>query len=333
MIDGKVFVTRQVAPEVVDLLRREFAAVDVWESPLPPTPRQLRKRARGCVALITMLTDRVDAALLEAAPGLKVVANVATGYDNFDLAAAAARGVLLANTPGVLEKTTADMAFALLLAAARRVVEASQEAKAGAWGPWHPLSWLGRDVHERTLGVVGLGHIGLEVAKRAKGFDMRVLYTARTRHAKEEARYGLEYMSGLTALLQQSDFVTLHVPLTPETRGLIGAGELRAMKPTAILINTSRGEAVDQAALLDALRRGTIAGAGLDVTTPEPLPAGHALWGLPNVVITPHIGSATHDTRRRMALLAAENVIAACSGVPMPAGLDLEVLGGPPAEG
>ena len=333
MIDGKVFVTRQVASEVVDLLRREFDAVDVWQGPLPPTPQELREGAQGCVALITMLTDRVDAELLEAVPDLKVVANVATGHDNFDLAAASARGVRLANTPGVLEKTTADMAFALLLAVARRVVEASQEAKAGAWGPWHPLHWLGWDVHERTLGVVGLGRIGLEVAKRAKGFDMRVLYTARTRHLQEEVRHGLEYVPSLTPLLREVDFVTLHVPLTTETRGLIGGEELRAMKPTAILINTSRGEAVDQEALLDALRQGTIAGAGLDVTTPEPLPPSHALWGLPNVVITPHIGSATHDTRRRMALLAAENVIAACKGVEMPTGLDLGVVGRPPADG
>ena len=333
MINGKVFVTRQVASEVVDLLRREFAVVDVWQGPLPPTPQELREGAQGCVALITMLTDRVDAELLEAVPGLKVVANVATGHDNFDLAAASGRGVRLANTPGVLEKTTADMAFALLLAVARRVVEASQEAKAGAWGPWHPLHWLGWDVHERTLGVVGLGRIGLEVARRARGFDMRVLYTALARHPREEAQNGREYVPGLTSLLRESDFVTLHVPLTPETRGLIGGEELRAMKPTAILINTSRGEAVDQEALLDALRQGTIVGAGLDVTTPEPLPLGHALWDLPNVVITPHIGSATHDTRRRMALLAAENVIAACKGVPMPTALDLEEVGRPPADG
>ena len=327
MIEGKVFVTRQVAPEAIELLRREFATVDVWESPLPPTALELRERAQGCVALVTMLTDRVDAALLEAAPGLKAVANVATGYDNFDLAAAAARGVLLANTPGVLEKTTADLAFALLLAVARRVVETSQEAKAGAWGPWHPQLWLGQDVYERTLGIVGLGRIGLEVAKRARGFDMRVLYTARTRHAQEEARYGLEYQPELAALLRQSDFVTLHLPLTPETRYLIGSEALHAMKSTAILVNTSRGEVVDQEALFIALRDGAIAGAGLDVTAPEPLPPDHALWGLPNIVITPHIGSATYATRRRMAVMAAENVIAACTGAPMPSRLDPSFAG------
>ncbi len=319
MIDGKVFVTRQLHADAIELLRREFSRVDVWESPLPPTPAELLERAQGCIALVTMLTDSVDVALLDAVPGLKVVSNVAVGYDNFDLAAAKSRGVLLGNTPGVLTEATADLTFALLLAAARRVTETANAAKAGNWGPWHPQGWLGYDVHQRTLGIVGLGRIGLEVAKRARGFDMRVLYLARHRRPEAERTLGVVYAGALRPLLSEADFVTLHVPLTPDTHHLIGEAELAAMKPTAFLINTSRGDIVDQEALTRALESGAIAGAGLDVTTPEPLPADHALFRLPNVVLTPHIGSASHEARRQMALLAARNVVAACAGRPMPA--------------
>jgi glyoxylate reductase len=317
MIDGRVFVTRHIHPDAVDLLLREFASVDVWEEWTPPTPEQLRERAKGCVALITMVTERVDAALLDAVPTLKVVANVATGYDNFDLAAAAERGVLMSNTPRVLEETTADLAFALILAVSRRIVEAGQDASAGRWGPWDPLKWLGHDVHHQTLGIVGLGKMGRQVAKRAKGFDMRVLYTAKGRHSEDEQELGVEYVQALPELLGEADFVSLHVPLTEQTQHLIDAKALRAMKPTAYLINTSRGEVVDQEALVEALKDGVIAGAGLDVMTPEPLPSDHPLYGFSNVVMTPHIGSATVATRRRMTTMAAENAIAACNGTPM----------------
>ena len=320
MIDGRVFVTRHVHPDAIDLLRREFSSVDVWEEQTPPTPEQLRERAKGCVALVTMVTmvtERVDAALLDAVPTLNVVANVATGYDNFDLAAAAERGVLMSNTPRVLEETTADLAFALMLAVARRVVEAGDEARAGHWGPWDPLKWLGQDLHHQTLGIVGLGKIGRQVAKRARGFDMRVLYTATSRHAEEEQALGVEYGQELPKLLSEADFVSLHVPLTDQTHHLIDATALQTMKGKAYLINTSRGEVVDQEALVEALKEGVIAGAGLDVMTPEPLPADHALYGLSNVVLTPHIGSATVATRRRMTMMAAENAIAACNGTPM----------------
>ncbi len=317
MIDGRVFVTRHIHPDAVDLLLREFASVDVWEEWTPPTPEQLRERAKGCVALITMVTERVDAALLDAVPTLKVVANVATGYDNFDLAAAAERGVLMSNTPRVLEETTADLAFALILAVSRRIVEAGQDASAGRWGPWDPLKWLGHDVHHQTLGIVGLGKMGRQVAKRAKGFDMRVLYTAKGRHSEDEQELGVEYVQALPELLGEADFVSLHVPLTEQTQHLIDAKALRAMKPTAYLINTSRGEVVDQEALVEALKDGVIAGAGLDVMTPEPLPSDHPLYGFSNVVMTPHIGSATVAIRRRMTTMAAENAIAACNGTPM----------------
>jgi glyoxylate reductase len=317
MIDGRVFVTRHIHPDAIELLLREFSSVDVWEERTPPSPEQLRERAKGCVALITMVTERVDAVLLDTAPTLKVVANVATGYDNLDLAAATARGVLMSNTPRVLEETTADLTFALMLAVSRRVVEAGEDASAGRWGPWDPLKWLGHDVHHQTLGIVGLGKIGRLVAKRAKGFDMRVLYTARGRHLEDEGKLGVEYVPALPDLLAEADFVSLHVPLSDQTHRLMDEAALHAMKPTAYLINTARGEVVDQEALVQALKEGEIAGAGLDVMTPEPLPADHQLYRFSNVVMTPHIGSATVVTRRRMTIMAVENVVAGCKGTPM----------------
>ena len=318
MIDGRVFVTREVAPEALARLREEFAEVDVWEAFAPPTPEQFAGRAAGCAAVLTMVTDRVDGALLDAAPTVRVVANMAVGYNNVDVAACSARGVLVSNTPNVLEETTADLAFALMLAAARRVVETDADTRAGNWGVWHPGQWLGTDVWGASLGIVGMGGIGSAVARRARGFDMRIRYTANNRRAEAEGALGAEYVPDLRELLAASDFVSLHVPLTDSTHNLIGAGELAAMRPTAFLINTSRGDVVDTAALLSALREGRIAGAGLDVTAPEPIPADHPLLSLPNVVVTPHIGSASQSTRRRMAMLAAENAIAACKGEPMP---------------
>ena len=328
MIDGKVFVSRQIDPDAIELLRREFATVDVWEDHNPPSAEVLRERASDCVALVSLLTEKVDEALLDAAPGLKVVSNVAVGFNNFDLAAASARGVLLSNTPGVLTKTTADLTFTLLVAVARRLVEAVDDARAGQWGPWHPMDWLGQDIYGSTLGIVGLGRIGLEMARRASGFDMRVLYTDQVKRSEQEEReYGLEYVPSLKLLLPQADFVTVHVPLMPQTHHLIGAEVFKAMKPTAFLINTSRGEVVDQDALVSALREGAIAGAGLDVTTPEPLPPDHPLMSMANVVLAPHIGSATRATRRSMAMLAAENAIAACKGTPMPSQIDTSGAG------
>jgi glyoxylate reductase len=317
-IAGRVFVTRDLAPPVIQRLRDEFSEVDVWEPYGPPAPRELAERTTGCVALLTMVSDRVDAALLDAAPTLKVVANMAVGYNNVDIAAAAARGVVITNTPNVLEETTADMAFALMLAVARRVVESDADTRAGNWGLWHPGLWLGNDVHGATLGIVGLGTIGSAVARRAGGFDMRIKYTARNRQSETEAAVGAEYVPDLRDLLGQSDFVSLHVPLTDATRDLIGVPEFRAMKSTAYLINTSRGDVVNTDALLAALQDGAIAGAGIDVTAPEPIPPDHPLLKQSNLVITPHLGSATHATRIRMAMLAAENAIAACTGAPVP---------------
>jgi glyoxylate reductase len=255
-----------------------------------------------------------------------VVSNFAVGFDNIDIPAATARGILVGNTPGVLTETTADFAFTLLLAAARRVVEGVDYVRAGRWRTWGPLLLTGPDVHHATLGLVGLGRIGVEMAKRARGFDMRVLYSDVVRRADLEASYGLEHTS-LEDLLRQADFISLHTPLTPQTHHLIGHEQLRMMKPSAILVNTSRGPVVDTEALAEALRAGAIGGAALDVTDPEPLPADHPLVALPNCIVVPHIASASHATRAAMARIAAENLLAGLHGAPLPAGLNPEAQG------
>jgi glyoxylate reductase len=266
--------------------------------------------ASGSDALLALLTDRVDGDLLDAAPSLRAVANYAVGTDNVDLNAATSRGIPVGNTPDVLTETTADLAFALMLAAARRVVEADSAVRAGEWPEWQPDAFLGHDVHGAVLGIVGFGRIGRAVARRAEGFGMTVLH-------------GLP----LDELLERSDFVSVHVPLTPETRGMIGARELGLMKKTAILVNTARGPLVDTAALEQALRSGAIAGAALDVTDPEPLPASHPLLGAPNLVVAPHVGSASHRTRAAMADMAVDNLLAALAGERMPHCANPEVYG------
>jgi glyoxylate reductase len=311
----RVFVTRKLPGDALDRLR-EHADVDLWPDDLPPPYDELREHARDADGLICLLTDRIDAALLEGATRLRVISNVAVGYDNIDLAAAAGRGIPVGNTPGILTETTADLAFALLLAAARRVVEGDRFERAGRWQTWDPSLLLGRDVHDATLGIVGYGKIGQAVARRAQGFSMRVLYPARgdrldaSRHPGEPV--------ALDDVLRRSDFVSLHVPLTPQTHHMIGERELRAMKPAAILVNTARGAIVDQPALVRALREGWIAGAGLDVMEEEPLPPSDALLSAPNVVLLPHIGSASHATRARMASMAVDNCLAGLRGEPLP---------------
>ncbi|MBI4199213.1 MAG: D-glycerate dehydrogenase [Chloroflexi bacterium] len=309
----RVFVTRTVPDAALQLLRAG-TDLEVWQGELPPSPGELREKARDAVGLLTTLTDRVDAALLDAAPRLKVVSNVATGTDNVDVAEATRRGVLVGRTPGVLVKTCAEFTMALLLASARRVVESDRYVHQGAWKTWHPMAFLGRDLAGQTLGIAGLGQIGLEVARRALAFEMRLVYFSRTRKHEEERHLPLTWAPGLKELLPQVDFLTLHVPLTPQTRHLIGERELASMKPTAMLVNTSRGPVVDQRALYQALRDGVIAAAALDVTDPEPISPQDPLLALPNVVITPHIASASHATRTRMAVLAAENLLAALEG-------------------
>jgi glyoxylate reductase len=278
--------------------------------------------------LLTLLTERIDEALLNALPTVKVVSNMAVGFDNIDVDACTRRGVVVCITPDVLTETTADFTWALMLAVARRVCEAAESVRAGTWRTWEPLGFLGRDLSGATLGIVGFGRIGRAVARRARGFDMRVLYTDKTRQSSEVERDLRATFVPLEQLLAESDIVTLHVPLTPETRMLIGARELALMKPRSILINTARGPVVDTEALVRALRTGHIWGAGLDVTDPEPLPADHPLLQCPNVIVTPHIASASETTRARMAELAAENLVAALQNRRPPRSLNWDEVRG-----
>jgi glyoxylate reductase len=302
---GRIFVTRHLPFAALDRLRAEHD-VDVWEQPDPPPPGALRERATAAHGLLTMLTERVDTALLDAAPDLRAIANMAVGTDNIDLAAAAARGIPVGNTPGVLTDATADLAFALLLAVARRLPEGAAEVREGRWGPWQPAHGLGTDVAGATLGIVGWGRIGQAMARRGGGFGMEVIHSSRSSGVP------------LEELLERADFVSVHMPLTPATRHLIDAAALARMQRSAFLINTARGGVVDQVALREALVAGEIAGAGLDVTDPEPLPGDDPLLDAPNLLVVPHVGSATVRTRERMAAMAADNLLAALAGRPMP---------------
>jgi glyoxylate reductase len=312
MARPRVFVTRRIPEEGLRLVR-EQADCRLWDDDQPPPRDALLAGARDADGLLCLLTDRIDAELLDAAPRLRVVANMAVGYDNIDVAAATARRIPVTNTPGVLTETTADLAWALLMAAARRVVEADAFTRAGRWKTWEPMLLLGRDVHHATLGIIGLGRIGAEVAKRARGFDMQILYHARNRRPDQERALGLEYVS-LEELLRRSDFISLHTPLNEETRGLIGERELALMKPTAVLINTARGPIVDQRALTAALQARRIAAAGLDVFEEEPIAPDDPLLAVENVVVLPHIGSASVATRGKMARMAAEDCLAVLEG-------------------
>jgi glyoxylate reductase len=312
MTRASVFVTRHLPGGALNYLA-EHTEVDVWPDELPPSPDDLRRRVADSHGLLSLLTERIDVQLLDAAPCLLVVSNMATGFDNIDVKAATDHDVLVTRTPGVLTETTADFAFALLLAAARRVVEGDRYTREGRWKTWGPETLLGQDVHSSTLGIVGLGRIGAEVARRARGFGMRILYNSRNRKTDLASELGAEYRE-LPELLAQSDFVSLHTALSAETRRMINAETLRLMKPSAILVNTGRGPLIDQAALFEAVRDGVIAGAALDVTDPEPMPPDDPLLTLPNVIVTPHIASASVATRSRMAMLAAENLVHALSG-------------------
>lgn len=327
MTRTRVFVARRLPDEGLDPIR-ERCEMDLWQDELPPPRDELLRRVTGVEGVLTLLTDRVDDELLDAAgPQLKVVSNYAVGFDNVDVAACTRRGIPAGNTPGVLTETTADLAFALLMAAARRIDEGSRYVRADRWRSWGPLLLLGVDVHGATLGVVGFGRIGREMAKRAAGFGMRVLYhDVQPASAEDEAALNATRVE-LDRLLAESDFVSLHVNLTDETRHLIGTDALRRMKPTAVLVNTSRGPVVDPAALVEALRDGHIFAAALDVTDPEPMRADDPLLRLDNCLVVPHIASASRVTRGKMAAIAAANLLAGLAGERLPHPINPEVYG------
>jgi glyoxylate reductase len=316
MPGARVFITRLLPQPAMDMIAAS-CDVDVWTEEMPPPRKVILERIRGCAGVVSLLTDRIDAEVMDASKCLTVISNYAVGYDNIDLEAANARRIQVGNTPGVLTETTADLAFALLLAAARRIVEADKFTREGKWKTWGPMLLCGQDIHGASLGLVGLGRIGLAVARRAMGFNMRVSYYDLTRNLDAERQLGIAY-SELDALLSDSDFVSLHVPLTDSTRHMIGQRELGLMKPTAVLVNTARGPVVDQDALYEVLAKRRIAAAGLDVFEREPIEADSPLLTLDNVVLTPHIASASVATRTKMALMAAENLIAGvnCREIP-----------------
>jgi lactate dehydrogenase-like 2-hydroxyacid dehydrogenase len=298
-----VFVTRQLPGEALDRLVAEHD-VEIWPERLPPPRSELMARAPELEGLLSLLTDPVDAELMDAAPKLRAISNYAVGVDNVDVEAAAARGIPVGNTPGVLTESTADLAVALMLAIARRLSEGEAFVRAGEWRTWEPGLMLGRDLHGAIVGIVGYGRIGQAVGRRLEGFGCELLTSNRS--------------TDLGEMLERSDFVTLHCPLTPSTRGLIDEDALRRMKSTSYLVNTARGPIVDTDALAQALHAGEVAGAALDVTDPEPLPADHPLLDAPNLLVVPHVGSATHATRERMADMAVENLLAGLEGRPMP---------------
>lgn len=320
----KVLITRKIFEESIAHVAK-YCDVETNQRDIPLTPQQLIKKLQGKQGAITALTDIVSESVLARCPDLQIVCNVAVGFNNFDVKAATRRSVMMTNTPGVLDDTTADLTWCLILAAGRGLIEADRYFRSGKWKGWGLLQFLGHDIHHKTLGICGLGRIGARVAKRAKGFEMRILYTGRTRAAEEVERdLGATFVDKQT-LLRESDFVTLHVPLSPDTTHYISAAELNLMKPTAVLVNASRGPVVDEKALIRALREGWIASAGLDVYEHEPRPAP-GLTRLKNVVLAPHIGSATMETRLKMANKAAENCVAGLTGRRPPNLLNPEVL-------
>ena len=319
---SRIFITRPIPSAGIDILRGHCEVV-VFPGPKPPTRAELLAGAATADALLPLLTERVDEELLQAAPNMRVIANMAVGYDNIDVAAATARGIPVGNTPGVLTETSADMAFALLLAAARHIVAGADYVRGGHWQTWEPQLLLGQDVYGSTLGIVGLGRIGQAVARRTRGFDMRLLYHGGSDTAAATA-LGAERVP-FAELLRESDFVSIHTPLNPETHHLIDGAALRQMKRTAILINTARGPVVDPAALYEALTSGQIAAAALDVTEPEPPAPDDPLLALPNCLVIPHLGSASVATRAKMATMAAENALAGLRGERLPHCVNEEV--------
>jgi glyoxylate reductase len=324
MSKPRVFVTRRI-PEVGLSRIRETCDAEIWPEQLPPHFDLIKRKVADCDGLVSLLTDRVDGELLDAAPRLKVVSNFAVGFNNVDVPAATARGICVGNTPGALTDATADCAFMLLIAAARRLGAGLLDAREGRWKTWEPVGYLGQDLAGKTLGVVGLGRIGVALAKRCRAaWDMSVLYYDVNPNPHAEAELGARRVD-LDDLLRHSDFVSVHAALTPENRHLLGAPQFKLMKPTAVFVNTARGPLVDQKALYDALKSGTIFAAGLDVTDPEPPSVDDPLLRLPNAIVMPHIASATYSTRDGMADICADNLIAGVTGKPLRAWVNPEV--------
>lgn len=321
MTKPTVFITRIIPNPGLILLNEHFppegiaqSALEIWPHDLPPTRTQLIEHARGADGLLCLLTDKIDGDLMDAiGPQLKIISNFAVGVDNIDVSAATARGIPVGNTPGVLTDATADQAFALMMSAGRRINESERFLRAGNWVTWQPSLLLGADFAGATLGIIGFGRIGQAVAKRAQGFDMRVLYYS----PNAQPAYGAQSVD-LDTLVRESDFISVHVPFKPETRHLVNADFLAKMKPNAVLVNTARGGVLDQTALYNALKSNQIFAAALDVTDPEPLPMDSPLLELENCVIVPHLGSASKKTRDMMSLLAAQNLIAGLKGERLP---------------
>jgi len=326
MTKPKVYVTRELAPEALDMIR-EVAKMKLWTAEFPMPYETLLEQVKDIDGLLCLVNDKVDATLMDAAPQLKVISNYAVGYDNIDIAEATKRGIPVGYTPGVLSETTADFAFALLMAAVRRVAEANRYVRNGLWqSPWEPWTLLSQDIHHSTLGIVGLGRIGTEVARRAKGFQMHVLYHDKIRREDAEKELGVEYVATLSELLSRSDFISLHVNLTEDTRKMIGATEFSMMKPTSTLVNTSRGPVVDQKALYKALKSGQIAAAAIDVSEVEPIPMTDPLLTLENIIITPHIAATSIAASTKVAIMAAANLIAGLRGEVLPNCINPEVF-------
>lgn len=316
-MNPRIYVTRIIPEEALELLKAA-GEVRMWIGELAVPYSTLVEEVKSADGLLCLLSDKVDAALIDGSPRLKVISTYAVGYDNIDVARATQREIPVGNTPGVLTETTADLAFALLMSAARRVTEGDRYVRSGHWRvAWGPMMLLGNDIFGSTLGIIGMGRIGAAVARRARGFSMHILYYNKSRRKDIEQELGAEYVP-LPELLRRADFVSVHVPLTAETQHMIGTGEFSLMKPTAILVNTSRGQVVDQEALYHALKSGQIYAAAIDVAEVEPIPADSPLLTLDNLVITPHIGSASTATRTRMAIMAAENLISGLKGEKLP---------------
>lgn len=326
MSKPKAYITRQIPQEAIDIIANH-CDYTIWDKEATPAPRDVLLRSIADVdGVLTMLTERVDSEFLAAAPQCKVIANMAVGYDNVDLAALTKRNVLLTNTPDVLTETTADLVWALILATARRIVEGQKTIEADAWTTWSPMFMVGQDVFGATLGIVGAGRIGAAVARRASGFNISIMYHNRRPSPNLETHTGATYCNSLDVMLSEADIVVALVPLTESTRGMFGAREFALMKPTALFINAARGPIVNEGELYKALQHGRPWAAGLDVFEQEPIRADHPLLTLPNVTAVPHIGSATVATRIRMATVAATNLIAALTGQPVPNAVNPDVL-------